>query len=339
MDLAALLERQGWILADGATATNLFNEGLEAGEAPELWNTEQPTRVTKLYTDAVNAGAQLFLTNSFGSNRARLKLHDASHRSHELSRVAAMLAREVADGSASDCIVAGSMGPTGELMAPMGDLTHSLAVELFHEQANGLAAGGVDVLWIETMSAEEEFLAAVEACRLVDIPWCGTMSFDTAGRTMMGITPARLVELASTASPEPVAFGANCGSGISDLMNALLEICARDPRRPVIAKGNAGIPTYVDGRIHYAGSPEVMADYAEMARNAGASIIGGCCGTSPAHLARMRERLETATIGPPPELDEIVLRLGPLSYAAQSGGARRRTRRRRRRASSRQTGR
>ncbi len=329
MNLNCILDRQGWLLADGATATNLFNMGLEAGEAPEMLNVMDPAKVSKLYRNAVAAGAQLFLTNSFGSNRARLQLHNAADRSRELSKVAALLAREVADSSPELCIVAGSMGPSGEIMGPAGSLSHSDAVELFHEQATGLAEGGVDLLWIETMSSQEEFLAAAEGCRLAGLPWCGTMSFDTAGRTMMGISPPQLVDIAESVVPAPLAMGANCGSGISDLMQALIQICDARPSRPVIAKGNAGIPSFVEGRIHYAGSPEVMADYVELARNVGATIIGGCCGTTPRHVEKMRERLETAPMGAKPRLEEVIAKLGPLTYDNAPRTNRRRSRRRR----------
>ena len=135
--LTRMLATRDWILADGATGTNLFNMGLESGDAPEMWNDQHPDRITKLYQMAVNAGSDLFLTNSFGGNAARLKLHDAQKRARELSRIAAELGREVANKTDRDIIVAGSVGPTGEIMAPMGALTHELAVEIFHEQAEG----------------------------------------------------------------------------------------------------------------------------------------------------------------------------------------------------------
>jgi 5-methyltetrahydrofolate--homocysteine methyltransferase len=187
-------------------------------------------------------------------------------------------------------IVAGSVGPTGEIMAPMGSLTHEIAVEMFHEQAEGLKAGGADVLWVETISAPEEYRAAAEAAKLAGMPWCGTMSFDTAGRTMMGFTSADLAAMVETLDAPPLAYGANCGVGASDLLRTVLGFRAAGSERPVIAKGNAGIPKYVDGHIHYDGTPELMARYAVLARDAGAKIIGGCCGTQPDHLRQMRCR-------------------------------------------------
>lgn len=338
--LMELLAEKGTLLADGATGTNLFNMGLMSGDAPELWNTDEPAKITALYKGAVDSGSDLFLTNSFGANASRLKLHDAAKRAHELSRVSAELAREVADTAGRTVIVAGSVGPTGEIMEPVGTLSHTLAVEMFHETADGLKAGGADVGWLETISAPEEYRAAAEGFALAGLDWCGTMSFDTAGRTMMGVTSADMVKLVHDLGDHaPIAFGANCGTGASDLLRTILGFAAQGPDRPVIAKGNAGIPKYVDGHIHYDGTPELMADYAVMARACGASIIGGCCGTMPEHLRHMREALDTRVMDHPPALEEIVDRLGAFSSAADGTEAdteqpARRTSRRRRRATA-----
>ena len=318
--LSRLLETRDWLLADGATGTNLFNMGLSSGEAPELWNIDHPDRIRTLYRGAVEAGSDLFLTNSFGGNASRLKLHGAEGKVHELNRAAASLGRDVADAAGRTVIVAGSVGPTGEIMQPMGTLTHARAVEMFHEQAEGLKDGGADVLWVETISSADEFRAAAEAFALADMPWCGTMSFDTAGRTMMGLTSAQLVALVGKLVPQPVAFGANCGVGASDLMRTVLGFVAAGPDLPIIAKGNAGIPKYHDGHIHYDGTPDLMADYAVLARDAGATIIGGCCGTMPEHLRAMRAALETHPKGPRPTLDEITARLGAFSSASDGTG-------------------
>ncbi len=319
--LSALLSTRDWLLADGATGTNLFNMGLQSGDAPELWNVDAPDKIRALYRGAVEAGSDLFLTNSFGGTASRLKLHDAQNRVAELNRIAAELGREIADSAGRPVVVAGSMGPTGEIMAPMGSLTHEIAVEMFHEQAEGLKAGGADVLWVETISAPEEYRAAAEACTLAGMPWCGTMSFDTAGRTMMGLTSEDLAALVGKLPNAPVAFGANCGVGASDLLRTVLGITAQAPARPVIAKGNAGIPKYVDGHIHYDGTPDLMADYAVLARDCGARIIGGCCGTMPEHLRAMRTALEERAPGPRPSLEVIAERLGGFSSASDGTGA------------------
>ncbi|MEM1361120.1 MAG: betaine--homocysteine S-methyltransferase [Pseudomonadota bacterium] len=316
--LTKYLETHDWVLADGATGTILFNMGLTSGDAPELWNETEPDKIRTLYRGAVEAGSDLFLTNSFGGNSARLKLHDAGHRARELSRISAELGREIADASGRTVIVAGSMGPTGEIMAPMGSLTHENAVEIFHEQAEGLKEGGADVLWVETISAPEEYRAAAEAAALADMPWCGTMSFDTAGRTMMGVTSTDMVSLVGKVPNTPLAFGANCGVGASDLLRTVLGFSSTGTSTPIIAKANAGIPKYVEGNICYNGTPNLMADYAALARDCGATIIGGCCGTTPDHLRKMRESLETRPKGERPSLEAIAATLG--YFSSQSDG-------------------
>jgi 5-methyltetrahydrofolate--homocysteine methyltransferase len=330
--LDTLLAERGWLLADGATGTNLFAMGLESGEAPELWNEREPGKVRALYDGAIGAGSDVFLTNSFGGNASRLRLHEAEGRVGELNRIAAEIAREAADAAGRPVVVAGSMGPTGEIMAPLGPLTIEDAAEMFEEQARGLLAGGADVLWVETISAPDEFRAAALGIGRTGAPWCGTMSFDTAGRTMMGLTSADMVALVGELGHPPLAFGANCGVGAADLLRTVLGFRAAHPALPVIAKGNAGIPKFVDGHIHYDGTPELMADYAVLARDCGAVIIGGCCGTTPAHLRAMRAALEAAPPGPVPDLETIAARLGGFSSASDGlgegpGGRERRRRR------------
>ncbi|MGI9368293.1 MAG: betaine--homocysteine S-methyltransferase [Ruegeria sp.] len=318
--LSKLLATTDAILADGATGTNLFNMGLQSGDAPELWNTDAPEKILALYKGSVDAGSDLFLTNTFGGTAARLKLHDAQNRVRELNRAGAELGREIADKAGRTVIVAGSVGPTGEIMEPVGSLSHSEAVEMFHEQADGLKEGGVDILWLETISAPEEFRAAAEAFALADMPWCGTMSFDTAGRTMMGVTSADLAQLVETLPNPPKAFGANCGTGASDILRTVLGFVAQGTERPIISKGNAGIPKYVDGHIHYDGTPDLMGQYATMARDAGATIIGGCCGTMPDHLRKMREALDSSPRSDRPTLDQITDALGPFTSASDGTG-------------------
>ena len=318
--LSALLKKRDWLLADGATGTNLFNMGLTAGDAPEFWNVDEIDKVVTLYKGSVDAGSDLFLTNTFGGNAARLKLHDGQSRVHELNKAGAEIGREIADTSGREVIVAGSMGPTGEIMEPMGALTYSDAVEMFHEQAEGLKAGGADVLWVETISAPEEYKAASEAALLAGMPWCGTMSFDTAGRTMMGLTSQGLTDLVGKLDHAPLAYGANCGVGASDLLRTILGFAALGQETPLIAKGNAGIPKYVDGHIHYDGTPDLMADYAVLARDSGATIIGGCCGTTPEHLVKMRAALEEKPKGERPSLDQITTALGGFSSASDGTG-------------------
>jgi len=176
------------------------------------------------------------------------------------------------------------------------------------------------VLWLETISAPEEYKAAAEAFKLAGMPWCGTMSFDTAGRTMMGLTSADMVNVVEGLANPPLGYGANCGVGASDLLRTVLGFAAQGTDRPIIAKGNAGIPKYHDGHIHYDGTPELMADYAVLARDSGATIIGGCCGTTAEHLEKMHEALSTRPRGERPTLDQITEALGPFSSAADGTG-------------------
>ena len=318
--LSELLSTRDWLLADGATGTTLFNAGLPTGEAPELWNLDNPDAIRALHDGFIEAGADIVLTNSFGGTRARLTLHDAQHRAREINRRAAEIARERADRAGRPVVVAGSMGPTGEILQPVGALSHADAVAMFEEQGRGLLEGGADVLWAETLSSEEELRAADEAADRLGAPFCATLSFDTAGRTMMGVTSTRFAGLAPALSDRPIAFGANCGVGASDLVRTVLGLTAAAPEAVVIAKANAGVPKYVDGAIVYDGTPELMADYARLARDAGARIIGGCCGTTAEKLAAMKAALDAHAPGPRPSLETLVERLGPFSSESDGTG-------------------
>ena len=327
--LGALLAERGWLLADGATGTALFNMGLQAGDPPELWNVDHPDRVEALYRGAVEAGSDLFLTNTFGGTAARLRLHGAEGRVGELNAAGAAIGRRVADGAGRPVLVAGSMGPTGEIMEPAGPLSEDDAAEMFLAQATGLREGGADLLWVETISAAEEARAAGMAAQAAGMPWVLTMSFDTAGRTMMGLTSVALGELVAGMAHPPVAVGANCGVGAADLVRTVLGLAGAAPGVPIVAKGNAGIPKYQDGHIHYDGTPALMAEYAVLARDAGARVIGGCCGTGPDHLAAMRAALTGRAPGPAPALASIEAALGGFSSADDGLGAPPRVRARR----------
>jgi trimethylamine--corrinoid protein Co-methyltransferase len=309
------------LLADGATGTNLFDMGLQSGDAPELWNDEHPGRIASLHRGFVEAGADIILTNSFGCNGRRLMLHNAQSRTFELNQKAALLAREVADASGRAVVVAGSVGPTGDLFAPLGVLTEAEATEIFIEQIEGLKAGGADVIWIETMSAIEEMRAAALAAAHVGMPWTLTASFDTAGRTMMGLTPMAMVDFISALIQPPLAFGSNCGVGAADLVLSILGLSEAASTIPIIAKANAGIPTVHGDRTDYSGTPDLMADYARLAIDAGARIVGGCCGTTPAHLAAMRRAVDSYKPGSRPDLDKVTALLGQLVSPPPSAGA------------------
>jgi 5-methyltetrahydrofolate--homocysteine methyltransferase len=325
--LAELLATGRPLLADGATGTNYFAAGLASGEPPEFWTIDRPEEVTGLHQEFVDAGADIILTNTFGCNPHRLKLHKAEARTFELAKGAAELARKVADASSRPVVVAGSVGPTGELFEPLGALTHDAAVASFGEEIRGLKAGGADVVWIETMSSAEEVHAAATAAIANEMPYVATCSFDTAGRTMMGILPSQLTGILATEPVPPLAQGANCGVGAPDILVTVLEM--QGASVPIISKGNCGVPQFQGTEIVYSGTPELMGRYAAMAVDAGARIVGGCCGTTPTHLAAMRAALDAHTPGDKPSMDQIVEAVGPLTNSAPSaGGGERRSRRR-----------
>jgi methionine synthase I (cobalamin-dependent) len=327
--LQSLLAEGRPLLADGATGTNLFATGLTSGDSPEFWNATHPDRIESLHRSFVNAGADIILTNSFGANRRRLMLHGLESRARELNRLAAQNARKVADAAGRVVVVAGSVGPTGDLMAPLGALSEDEAVDVFTEQIEGLREGGADFAWIETMSAAEEIRAAALAAAKCGMPFTIAASFDTAGRTMMGVAPATFAALVEAFEPAPIAYGANCGVGASDLLAAILAMSAARPGAPLIAKANAGVPQWHGAHIHYSGTPELMATYAGLAVDCGARIVGGCCGNTPAHVAAMRRGLDAHKPGARPDVEAVIAALGPL-VARPATEATVRTRRRER---------
>lgn len=326
--LSDLLATGRTLLADGATGTNYFAAGLTSGEPPEFWTVDHPDRVQDLHRRFVDAGADIILTNTFGCNPQRLKLHKAEARTYELAKRAAELAGEVAATASRAVVVAGSVGPTGELFEPLGALTHEVAVESFREEIRGLKDGGADVAWIETMSAPEEVHAAVSAAIAEGMPYVATCSFDTAGRTMMGMMPSQFDAVFADEPQPPLAIGANCGVGASDILVTVLEM--GNTSHPIVSKGNCGVPQFVGTEVVYSGTPELMGKYAAMAVDAGARIVGGCCGTSPEHLAHMRAAIDAYTPGERPSIEHIVAEIGPLTNSAPSSndGGERRVRRR-----------
>ncbi len=325
--LDELLRSRDWLLADGATGTNLFDMGLVAGEAPEAWLDAHPDRIVALHRRFVEAGADIILTNTFGCNRRRLALHGLQDQTRRLNEAAVGLARQAAAEAGRPIVIAGSVGPTGDLLAPLGPLTAQDCEEVFVEQIEGLAAGGAHVAWIETMSAVEEMHAAARAAHRCGLPYVITASFDTAGRTMMGHAPGALAQDLTALDPPPRAIGANCGVGAADLLASILEIAAAVPGAVVVAKANCGVPRVTGDAVVYSGTPELMQDYARLARDAGARIIGGCCGTSPGHLAAMRKALDAHAPRQRPDLATVIAAQGPLVAPPVAAGRTRRTRR------------
>ncbi len=290
--LSHLLETQPIIIADGGMGTMLFALGLQRGSAPELWNVEHPDAVRSVHAKYIAAGAQIVLTNTFGGSRVRLENHGLAARVGELNREGARLACIEAELAQQPVVVAGSIGPSGQMLAPLGDLEYEDAVTLFAEQAAALSEGGVDVLWIETMSDLEEVRAAVEGCRRVapHVSRVTTMTFDTHGRTMMGVKPEQAVK--TMCGYDVLALGANCGKGPDELEAVIEQMHEAEPNVVLVAKANAGLPHMVGEIAVYDATPALMAEYAERVMKCGARIIGACCGSTPDHISAIAGALK-----------------------------------------------
>jgi len=312
VSLETLLSEKMLLLADGATGTNFMNMGLEPGFPPDLWNLSHPEKPDALHQLFVDAGSDIILTNTFGANGPRLKLHDAQDDTYEINKAGAEVAGKVAQRAERPVVVAGSVGPTGELFEPMGEMTMESAKAAFHEQMRGLKDGGADVIWIETMSAAEEITAACEAAIELDMPFVFTASFDTAGKTMMGIAPENIGNVATALSVKPLAYGANCGVGASDMLVSNLAMTQADPEAVIVGKANCGIPVIKGKETVYTGTPPLMADFMRMAADAGVRIIGGCCGNAPEHIAAMREAMDNYEASKRPTLEDITTKIGKL---------------------------
>jgi 5-methyltetrahydrofolate--homocysteine methyltransferase len=280
------------IVADGAMGTMLMANGLEFGDPPELWNLEHPEVIRRVQRAYLGAGAQVLLTNTFGGSRLRLDLHGRADRVEQLNRTAAVLARVEADAADHPAVVAGDIGPSGQIMQAIGGtLTPEEARDVFAEQARALAGAGVDVIWIETMSDLSEIIAAIQGAHdaAPKLPVIATMSFDTRGHTMMGVSPERAAEALLDAGA--AAVGGNCGNGPEELVPVVEKMRAAFPDAVLVAKGNVGAPQLVGMAVEYPTTPEVMADFARRFRDAGANVIGACCGSTPPHLRAMADAL------------------------------------------------
>lgn len=315
----ALVATRPVLVADGAMGTTLFSLGLEGGGCPELLNIERPELVARVHSQFIAAGADIVLTNTFGGNSRRLALHRLEDRVEELNAAAVAIARRVADSAGRPVAVAGSIGPTGDLFEPLGTLTHEEGVAVFAEQARALVEAGVDVLWIETISSWEELNAAVEAAAQFDVPVSATLSFDTNGRTMMGISGTQLGEWWKKSPHAPLTIGANCGIGPGDAVSVALDITEVAPNAVVVVKANCGMPLYQTDALVYPVGPDEMGDYVELAIRSGARIVGACCGSTPDHIAAIRRAVDAGVSGPRPTHAEIEARLDASPVAAASG--------------------
>jgi methionine synthase I (cobalamin-dependent) len=295
-ELFELLDRGGVVLGDGAMGTLLQTRGIEPGGAAEVWNVDHVDTITAIHTEYAEAGARLVTTNTFGGTSARLALHGLEDRVRELNVAGARIAREVADRF--DGWVLGDVGPTGELLAPIGLVEPDEIKAMFAEQIAALAEGGADVILVETMSDLAEVEAAVGAAAEVapDLPVAATLTFDTHGHTMMGVSPERAAEALASLGARIV--GGNCGNGPHEIGPVMTQMAQCRPSGVhLIAQSNAGMPQLHGSEFHYDGTPEVMAEYAVRMRELGVGVIGACCGSTPAHVAAMRAALDLAPTG------------------------------------------
>ncbi len=295
--LSELLDTGATTLLDGGMGTLLQERGLADGGAGELWNVDRPDVIRAVHEAYAIAGARVLTTNTFGGTRPRLQMHQLEDRVHELNEAAARIARAVADEHG--ILVAGDLGPTGELMAPLGTMDADLATSYFAEQLAGLRDGGIDLVLIETMSDIAEVEAAVAAARQVvpEAPVIVTMSFDTNLRTMMGVRPADAVRQLGLAGVE--AVGANCGRGPDEMTAIAAQMVeARQEGQLLVAQSNAGLPQVVGDHFEYDASPADMGRHAAALRELGIDLIGACCGSTPDHLEAMRDALDLKPAGP-----------------------------------------
>jgi 5-methyltetrahydrofolate--homocysteine methyltransferase len=270
------------IVADGAMGTMLQAAGLPAGVPPEGWLLENPGAVGDVHQAYIEAGSDLILTCTFGGTRPRLERSGLGGRVDQVNRRAAEVAREAADDGV---FVAGDIGPMGEFLAPLGAMSYAEAVDVFAEQAAALVEAGVDVLYVETMSALNEMKAAVEGALQASegIPITATLSFDSHGRTNMGVRPEEAAEALLELGVD--AFGANCGATLDMTLGAAETLHRVAPEMPLIVKPNAGKPRLAGDDVVYDATPDDMAAYARKFVALGARIVGGCCGSTPAHIA------------------------------------------------------
>ncbi|MDP6508203.1 MAG: homocysteine S-methyltransferase family protein [Chloroflexota bacterium] len=278
---------QHGLLFDGAMGTMLGAADDKTWKVPEELNLNDPDRVRGVHRAYAEAGADVIATNTFGGNRIRLERAGFADRVEEFNVAAALLAREA---SGDDVLVAGDIGPSGEFMEPLGERSREEFVAAFTEQAAALAAGGCDLLLIETMSDLGETGVAIEAALTTGLPVIATMSFDTAGRTMMGVSPAdAAIQLAEMGV---IAVGANCGMGPDEMTPVLEQMHEAAPDTPVLGQSNAGMPRIDGEHVHYDCTPAEMAAHAEAWLAAGIQLIGSCCGSTPEHVGALRAVLD-----------------------------------------------
>ena len=295
--LTALLEKKGLLIVDGAMGTMLQQAGLSMGECPELWNIEHAASVQKIHEDYLNAGADIILTNTFGGSPKKLKMFGLQDRTEEINRAGAELAARARSACKrrESALVCGSVGPTGELLAPLGTATPESMLEQFAVQIRALVEGGVDAIIVETMICPEEALLAAKAARSVlkSLPVVVNLTYEPTPhgpRTMMGTSPESFIRMLADQNVSIDAVGTNCGTGANDMV-AVVDALRKCTRMPIVAYPNAGMPRVQDGAAVYDESPDEFGQKAARLVEAGAAMVGGCCGTTPAHINQLSRRL------------------------------------------------
>lgn len=288
---AVLRERlqRGLLICDGSMGRSLHESGHSAGESLELYNVERPDAVRAAHRGFLEAGAEILETNTFQGSSLALGRYGLADRAAELNRAAVLLAREAAGEAA---FIAGSIGPTGKLLEPYGDVPESEAEASFEQQAQALAEGGVELFIVETFTALEEARLAVIAAAATGLPVAASMAFDPNGHTIFGVTPGRAaVELAEAGA---LVVGANCGTISPAEMVDIICQFHQATELALIAQPNAGRPQRTETGTVFPETPEAVAESAPQFRDLGATIIGACCGTTPRHIAAIAARLKEA---------------------------------------------
>jgi 5-methyltetrahydrofolate--homocysteine methyltransferase len=292
MKITEIIESKGYLLADGAMGTKIFeSKSLKPGLPPEILNFENPELIQSIHNSYLSAGSDIILTNTFGGNSLRLALHGLEDNVKKINQKAVEIARSSIKKINRPVFVAGSMGPTGGLLEPFGELTESQIENIYTEQAEALDKASVDVLWLETFSCLTEVRAALRGVKRVsELPIVVTMSYDTAGKTMMGVSGTEQCQLAK--EYKIFALGANCGAQIDETKNAITLIRGDSDNSVVVFKPNAGIPVWDNGKFEYNGTSKKLASAAKEVLKQGPAILGGCCGSTPAFIKEIKKVVE-----------------------------------------------